>query len=327
MRFCLKAAAVLALFALPAAGFAATCAMQDEMHPADQAAIADAGTRLLQAIASQDETTIKATLLPAEANEWGGIQSAVEQAGPIIGGGHLQFRNAFLLDASMQTAPADTDFFCSNASGSMNITLSMRDLPPGRYAVLLADALGSPLAGQVGLVLAWNPTVSQWQLAGLSIRPGALDGHDGVWYWRRARSMATADPWTAWYDYDLAAYLQLPFDFISSPNLQKLRQEQERITPAPRNSFPLTLPQGDRTWKVDSVVLDTSLRAPDLAVVYESTGVTDPAAQRTEATSVLSAFLKVQPGIRANFHGLWAVAAKNGQHTPVMELPMSQIPQ
>jgi len=326
MRFYPKVAA-LVLLALPATALGATCTMQDEMHPPDQAAIADAGTRLLQAIAGQDEATIKSALLPAETDEWSGIQSAVEQAGPLIGGGHLQFRDAFLLDASMQAATVDTDFFCSNTSGSMNITLSMHDLPPGRYAVLLADSLGSPLAGQVGLVLAWNPQVSQWQLAGLSVRPGTFDGHDGVWYWRRARSVATADPWTAWYDYDLAAYLQLPFDFISSPNLQKLRQEQEHIVPAPRTAFPLTLPQGDRSWKIDSVVLDTSLREPDLAVVYESTGVTDPAAQRTEATSVLSAFLKAQPGIRANFHGLWAVAVRNGQRTPVMELPMTQIPQ
>jgi len=327
MRFCSKAIAAVALFAAPAAILAATCTMQDEMHPPDQAAIADAGARLLQAIAGQDETTVKAALLPAEAGDWSGIQSAVQQAAPITANGHLQFRDAFLLDASMQPAPADTDFFCTNASGSMNITLSMRNLPPGRYAVLLADALGSPLAGQVGLVLAWNPQASQWQLAGLSVRPGALDGHDGVWYWKRARSLATADPWTAWYDYDLAAYLQLPFDFISSPNLQKLRDEQQKINPAPHTAFPLTLPQGDRSWKIDSVNIDTSLRAADLAVIYESSGVTDPAAQRTEATSVLTAFLKTQPGIRANFHGLWAVAVKNGQREPVMELPMAQIPQ
>jgi hypothetical protein len=300
--------------------------MQDEMHPPDQAALADAGTRLLQAIAGQNETTVKAALLPAEANAWNGIQAAIQQAGPLVANGHVQFRDAFLLDASMQAAPADTDFFCSNASGSMNITLSMHALPPGRYAVLLADALGSPLAGQIGLVLGWNAAASQWQLAGLSVRPGALDAHDGVWYWKRARGLANADPWSAWYSYDLAAYLQLPFDFISSPNMQKLREEQQKITPAPHAAFPLSLAQGDRTWQIDGVNIDTSLNAPDLAVVYESTGVSDPAAQRTEATSVMSAFLKAQPGIRANFHGLWAVAVKNGQHTPVMELPMAQIP-
>jgi hypothetical protein len=54
--------------------------------------------------------------------------------------------------------------------------------------------------------------------------------------------------------------------------------------------------------------------------------VTDPAALRTEATAVLSAFLKTQPGIRANFHGLWAYAEKDGKRTAVMELPMGQIP-
>jgi len=329
-HFCWKALAVVALLTLPAAGLAATCTMQDEMPAAEQTALADAGMRILQAIATQDETTVKAALLPAEAGAWSGIQAAVQQAGPLLNGGHLQFRDAFLLDASSQAAPADTEFFCSNASGAMNITLAMHDLPPGRYAVLLADALGAPLAGQVGLVLALNgaspDSASAWQLAGLSVRPGALDGHDGVWYWKRARSLASADPWSAWYDYDLAAYIQLPFDFISSPNLQKLRQEQQQISPTPQSAMPLSLAEGDRTWKIDSVGIDTSLREPDLDVVYESTGVTDPAALRTEATSVMTAFLKAQPGIRANFHGLWAIAVKNGQHTPVMELPMAQIP-
>jgi hypothetical protein len=326
MRICWKVVAAAVLLFTPVAGLAATCTMQDEMPAADQTALADAGMRLVQAIAGQDETTVKAALLPAEASEWGGIQAAVEQAGPLIGNGHVQFRDGFLLDASSQAAPADTEFFCSNASGSLNITLSMHELPPGRYAVLLADALGAPLAGQLGLVLAWNGSASAWQLAGLSVRPGALDSHDGVWYWKRARSLAQADPWSAWYDYDLAAYLQLPFDFLSSPNLQKLRQEQQQISPAPQSVFPLSLADGDRTWKIDSVGVDASLRAPDLDVVYESTGVTDPAALRTEATSVMSAFLKSQPSIRANFHGLWAIAVKNGQRTPVMELPMTQIP-
>ena len=50
------------------------------------------------------------------------------------------------------------------------------------------------------------------------------------------------------------------------------------------------------------------------------------AAQRTEATAVMSSFLKAQPGIKANFHGLWAYAEKDGKRNPVMELPMKQIP-
>jgi hypothetical protein len=326
MRFCRKVFAAAALLLIPIAGRSATCTMQDEMPPQDKSALAAAGARLSEAIASGDTATVKAALLPDEASAWDGIRSAVEQAQPLTSGGHVQFRDAFLLDASGQPAPADTEFFCTDASGSMNITLSMHNLPPGRYAVLLADALGAPLEGQLGIILGWDKPSSSWLLAGLSVRPGALDGHDGAWYWKRARDLAKADPWSAWYSYDTAAYLLLPVDFLSSPNLEKLRQEQGQISPSPRTVFPLSVPDGDRTWKIDGVNLDASLHELDLGVAYESTGVTDPAALRTEATTVLTAFLKTQPGIRANFHGLWAIAIKNGQRTPVMELPMTKIP-
>jgi hypothetical protein len=326
MRFGLKAMASAALLLAPAAALAATCTMQDEMNAQERDALAAAGAQLTEAIAGQNLAALKADLFPAEAGAWDGIQAAAQEAGPLTAGGRVLFRDAFLLDASSQAAPADTEFFCANTSGSMNITISMRNLPPGKYAVLLADALGAPQAGQMGLILAWDGTASAWQLAGLSVRPGAFDGHDGDWYWKRARDLAKADPWSAWFSYDTAAYLLLPVDFLSSPNLEKLRQEQQQISPAPPSVLPLSIPDGDRAWKIESVGFDPALHEPDLGVAYESTGVTDPAALRTEATAVMSAFLKAQPGIRANFHGLWAYAVRNGQRTPVMELPMDKIP-
>ena len=118
----------------------------------------------------------------------------------------------------------------------------------------------------------------------------------------------------------------MPVDFLSSPNLEKLGQEQVQVKNSPADAFPYSLPDGARTWKIDSVRLDTSLRQADLGVTYESTGVTDPAAMRTEAVAVLSAFLKAQPTLRQGFHGLWAYASKDGKVSPVMELPMAQIP-
>jgi hypothetical protein len=331
MNFGLKAMALhatiwMALLLAPAAVFAATCTMPDEMGAPDRTALAAAGAQLAQAIVAQNLAAVKADLYPAEASAWDGIQATAQLAAPLTAGGHIAFRQAFLLDASTQTAAADTQFFCANSNGSMNVTITMRNLPPGKYAVLLADAQGAPQAGQIGLILAWNGPAAAWQLAGLSARPGTFDGHDGDWYWKHARELARNDPWSAWFDYDAAAYLLLPVDFLSSPNLEKLRQEQQQISPAPPSVLPLTIPAGDRSWKIDSVGIDPSLREPDLGLAYESTGVSDPAALRTEATAVMSAFLKAQPGIRANFHGLWAYAVKNGQRSPVMELPMAQIP-
>ena len=326
MGFFRKLCAAAALFSAPLMGAAATCTSQAEMSSQDRDLVSGTALRLTAAAQQQDYAALQAALLPAEASEWNTIQAAAQNASTLLAGGRIKLRNLYLLDASMETAPAEAQFFCTNASGSLTVTITMHQLPPGRYAVALADGVGAKLAGQVGLVLAWDNVAPGWKLAGLSARQGEFDGHDGVWYWTQGRSLAHGDPWSAWYSDDAARYLLIPVNFLVSPNLQKLNQEQDQIQPSPPKQLPLNLPQGDRTWKVDSVYLDPSLHEPDLAVVYESTGVTDPAALRTEATSVLSAFLKAQPGIRANFHGLWAIAEKNGKRNAVMELPMSQIP-
>jgi hypothetical protein len=316
----------LALLLTPWTSRAASCTPEPQLGSLDRDALSAIVTKVANAVTAQDESTLQAVLLPQEASQWEGIRVAVEQAAPLLKGGHFQLRNLYLLDASEQTAPMDTQFFCSNAAGSLTVTISMSALPPGRYAVVLADTVGAPLAGQIGLVLAWDSAAVAWKLAGLTIRPGVFEGHDGVWYWVRGRSLAKPDPWSAWYSYDAARYLLLPVDFLSSPNLEKLRQEQALIMPSPQSAFPLSLPDGDRTWKIEAVGLDPTLHEADLGVVYQSTGVTDPAALRTEATAVLSAFLKTQPGIRANFHGLWAYAEKDGRRTAVIELPMKEIP-
>jgi len=316
----------LALLLAPWTSRAASCTPEPQLGSLDRDALSAIVTKVANALTAQDYSTLQALLLPQEAAQWEGIRAAVEQAAPLLKGGQFQLRNLYLLDASEQAAPADTQFFCSNAAGSLTVTVNMSALPPGRYAVALADAAGAPLAGQIGLVLAWDGAAKEWKLAGLTVRPGVFDGHDGVWYWVRGRALAKPDPWSAWYSYDAARYLLLPVDFLSSPNLEKLRQEQALIMPSPQSAFPLSLPDGDRTWKIEAVGLDPALREPDLGVVYQSTGVTDPAALRTEATAVLSAFLKAQPGIRANFHGLWAYAEKDGKRTAVIELPMDKIP-
>jgi hypothetical protein len=328
MRLCWKVLAAAAVLALPGLSYAANCVTQAELLAPDRDALTAAGGRLAISVAQQDYDNLKAALLPAEAGEWDGMRSAVELAAPLLKGGQIQLRSIYLLDASSQLAAMDTQFFCSNATGSLTVSIMLRSLPPGRYAVVLADAAGAPLGGQIGIILAWDATGSAaWKLAGLSVRQGIFDGHDGVWYWTHARELATQEqPWSAWYSYEAARWLLVPVDFLSSPNLEKLDHEQSLIKGGPQDAFPMSLHDGDREWKIDSVRLDTSLHQADLGVTYESTGVTDPAAVRTEAISVLSTFLKSQPGLRGSFHGLWAYAMKDGKRTPVMELSMGQIP-
>ncbi len=326
MRIVWRVLTASVMLLTPLANWATNCTAQAELGSLDRDALSAASGRVTTAVLAQDFNALQANLLPQEASDWDGIRATVEQAAPLVKGGNFALRDVYLLDATDQTTTQDTQFFCSNATGSLTVTITMSALPPGRYAVVLADAAGAPLAGQMGLILAWDGAATQWKLAGLTVRPGVFDGHDGVWYWQRARGLAATDSWSAWFSYDAARYLLLPVDFLSSPNLQKLHQEQSLISPTPESQFPLSLPDGDRTWKIDAVGLDASLHEPDLGVAFESTGATDAAALRTEATAVMSAFLKAHPDLRANFHGLWAYAEKDGKRTPVMELPMKEIP-
>jgi hypothetical protein len=317
----------LILFALlpwPATARAVTCTSQAEIPAADRDQIAASALQLAVDIGNRDSSALENALLPSETGSWEAIHAAADQAANFVKGGQMQIRNVYLLDATMLTAPADSQFFCSDSTGSLTVTLTMRSLPPGRYAVVLADAAGAPLAGQLGFILGSAP--QGWKLGGFSARQGAFGGHDGVWYWSQARDAAKGgSDWSAYYLYDTAHYLLVPVDFLSSPNLQKLDQEQSQLTNSPREAFPVTLTDGPRTWKVDSVGLDTTLNEPDLGVVYESMGVTDPGAARTEAVAVLSALLKAHPDLRQSFHGLWAYAMNGGKRTFAIELPMTQI--
>ncbi len=315
------------LVAAPLPSFGVSCTTQAEMQPQDRTALAAVGQRLTTAIVQQDYATLQSQLLPAISSQWDGIRGEVDLGAPLLKGGQAEIQSIYLLDASTQAETTDDQFFCSNKSGSLTVTISMRALPPGRYAVVLANATGAPLGGQIGLIAVWDPTGTPgWKIGGVSVRQGIVDGHDGVWYWSKARSLAsTGQPWSAWFSYDLARYLLLPVDFLSSPNMEKLSREQSQVRDSP-GGFPLSLADGARTWKIDGVRIDTTLHQSDLSVTYESLGIEDPAAARTEATAVLSAILKAHPELKGNFHGMWAVASKDGKLTPVMELPMAQIP-
>ena len=117
-----------------------------------------AGQQLGNAVTQQNFSALQATLLPAVAPQWESIREVIEQGAPVVKGGQVQLNALYQLDATSLTSPADTQFFCSNSNGSLTVTISMRALPPGKYAVILAYVLGAPAPGQA-------PPASVGQLA------------------------------------------------------------------------------------------------------------------------------------------------------------------
>lgn len=319
----------LAALLLGANAHAVSCTTQSGLKPDERRAILETGNALAADVSGQKLDALQAALLPAVTGDWEGMKSVATAAGPLVQGGAIEWGDAYLLDATDLKAPTDSQFFCTNADSQTTITINLRSLPPGRYAVLLGDATGAPLAGQLAFILGQDPPQagSPWKLGGIFAREGALDGHDGVWYWSEARKYASAkQEVSAWLAYDLARWLLIPVDFLSSPHLEKLNREQQNGT-NPAASMPLTVTgDGGKSWKINSLRIDTALHHADIALTYESTGTTDPVAARAEAVAVMSALLKVHPGIREHFHGLWAYAERDGRQNYAIELAMHDIP-
>ncbi|WP_263359358.1 hypothetical protein [Acidicapsa ligni] len=318
----------LALLFAPLQAAALSCTTQAELSPADRDALLAAANPLAAAVASQNMDLLQSSLLPSVTGDWESLRGVAESAKSLLQGGQLQWRNGYLLDATDMKAPADAQFFCTNTDNSMTVTVNLHALPPGKYALVLGDFTGNPLTGQLGMILGFD---TKWKLGGLFVREGALGGHDGVWYWSHAREeMKAKHTWAAWFDYDVARWLLLPVDFLSSPNLDKLNTEQLQMT-APSDSLPLTVAStaasdAGKSWKITGLRLDTTLHQPDLGLTYESTGLTDPTASRAEALGVMSGLLHTYPELRANFQGLWAYAEKDGKRTYAIEIPMHDIP-
>jgi hypothetical protein len=338
LRGCLNVAGVITLLTLASTPiWAINCTTQASLQPADRDALLAVGNAIAGDVASQNFDQLQASLLPAVTSDWESIRGVAQSAAPVLKGGKVYWGDGYLLDASDIKGPADTEFFCTHADSAATMTITLRSLPTGRYALLIGDFEGAPLAGQMALILGADATAGgKWKLGGLFVHEGAFDGpggvHDGVWYWRHARELASKKAvWSAWFSYDAARWLLIPVDFLSSPHLENLNKEQSQLPANPADSLPLTVtgnagPDAGKSWKITAIHLDATLHAPDLGVVYESTGLTEPVAARAEAIAVMSALLKLHPELRENFHGLWAYAEKDGKRSYAIELAMHDIP-
>jgi hypothetical protein len=319
---------------------AVSCTTQASLQSADRDALVTAGNVIAGSVSSQNFDALQASLLPSVSGDWDSIRGVAQSAAPLVKGGKLTWGDGYLLDATDLKTPSDAQFFCTNADSSVTMTISLRGLPPGKYALLIGDYDGAPMAGQIALILGTDPTAhNNWKLGGLFVREGAFNGHDGIWYWRRARELATKKPgtpasgqvgtqnWPAWFSYDVARLLLLPVDFLSSPHLEKLNHEQSQLAGNPQDTLPLYVSvTGAQPAKITSIRLDDTLHADDLALTYEGTGITDPQAAKNQAVAVMSGLLKLHPELRDNFHGLWAYAEQDGRRSYAIELPMKDIP-
>jgi len=319
---------VCAMLWLPRA-YAATCKSQSEMTTVERDALASAARSMAGEVQSGDVQALKAKTIPAVAANFGGIAASIANLAPMVQHATLTVDDLYSLDASTDPAgSAATDFFCGNPI----IVLHFTNLPPAKYALAILHATGVAKPQQISLVLS-ETAPNQWMLAGFFNRPMTEAGHDGLWYWERAREFAQKKMnLAAWFYYQTAAYLLDPVPFLASPNLQKLQEEASKVRPANLpGATPMTLNVHGITFQITGMQPTTELGPWDLEVHYvpdaaHQAQLNNPAAARQQVIDVMTALLDQNPGLREAFHGMWVRAFEGDASLFALELPMDQIP-
>ena len=315
------------LLALPAFGVA--CTTESQMSAGQRAILEQAARSLAANIAGGDTAAVKAQTISAVAARFSGIAESIQSVSPSIQHATVAIEALYQLDATDLAMPADAQFFCGLPGSSLIVEMTIPQLPPGTYAFALLRATGVDHPQQISMILANDPSGSAtWKLAGLFTRPMTMGEHDGVWFWQQAREYAAKkQSWDAWFYYQTAQFLLQPVDFLTSPNLQKLRTEAEKIRPSGLpGAAPLELIADDQNYDITDIHTGEFTGHLDLIVTYRSAPNLDPVAARAQVTAIMRALLQFHPELAEAFHGLWVYASALGNQTPfALELPMDQI--
>jgi hypothetical protein len=321
-----KITAVL-LLAPAASALAVSCISQSHMAAAERDKYVSAARAIAADAQKGDVAAVKATTLGSVAADFDGIAASIQALSPLIRTATLTVDSVYALDASDLKAPEDqTQFFCGIGNTARSVSFNIPQLPPGRYVLAIFHAMGVAQPQQVSMLLSGDAGGS-WKLAGFFVRPWTAGGHDGIWYWKQAREyQQKKQDWNSYFYFKTAAYLLMPVDFVSSPNLEKLQKETSSVqSPGLPGEQPMQLAANSQSFAVTSLRTDGSLGGLDLVIHFQGAELPDPVAARTRNVEVMKAMLAQHPELRLSFHGLWVYADAPNQRSFAIELPMDQI--
>jgi hypothetical protein len=322
---------VAALFLLSATtARAVTCTTQAEMKEPARATLVTAVRAIAGEMQANNANAVKAVTIPSVAANFGGIAASIQKLNADLIGATFTVTSVYDLDAT--DAPRGEDavqFFCGVAANDLHVIFNIPGLPAGHFAFAIVEATGVKNPQRLSMLLqkSGSQGTGTWQLAGFFPRPLLSAGHDGVWYWQKARAFNKAGrPWSAYFYYQTAIYLLLPAEFVDSNNFDKLIQELRAATPGGLpGAQPMTVNVDGSPVAISNLRTDSALGGFDLVVRYETADVSNPAAARTRSVALMKALLALHPDWKEAFHGLWVFANAPNQQPFSLELSMPEI--
>jgi hypothetical protein len=328
------AALLLAALAVGDACGAEKCVTQSQMPAADKDALVAAATALATKIQANDQAAVKALTIADYQKDFSGMSGVIAATAPRLQGTTPEVTDVYVLDAStlqaVNGANPDASFFCTLNQSQMEAEFSIPQLPPGRYGFAIVTMNG---ANPWRLAMLLRQEGGAWRLAGLYPKPMTAGGHDGLWYWKQARTLgAEKESWDQWLYLQEAQQLLLPANFVSSTHSEKLREELTNATPPPLSGglsadSPLVVKakDGAEFRFTGLAVIDVAAQV-DVAAHIKVDALGDPAAARKRNVDAAAALVDAHPELRKAFHGVWVFADAPGAPAYATELAMADIP-
>ncbi len=324
----------------PSLLFAQTCITQAKMTSDIRDGLSAAALTLAQAVQQADVAKVQGMTIAefSSASAFGPTESLIRATAGRMGNDALRVTQIYQLDASSRAADdtSDADFSCALAGTTAETDFAISGLPRGLYGFAMVEATGEH-PWLLAFLLQRDGGV--WKLAGFYPRARTAAGHDGIWYWKSARTYAKADElWLAWIFYGQAAELLRPANFVTSTNLDRLLSERRRYAPPELaggigSNHPLVMKASDdKGGTVEYRFTNISAQGSDddkelnLILHIPVDGVSDSAVTIARSKAAAKAFLDAHMELRQAFSGVWVFADSEGHEPLVTEQTIANIP-
>ena len=303
--------AAIAALILGGNAYAQTCQASGDMDAATRTALENAGKRYFQMAASGDVFNLKQNAIPSLAANFSGVETAVVDNKANIQGTPT-IRPPFLLQATGNAPIERAEFLCGvfGAQGQTanSAVFVINNLPPGTYAIVIADVTGPKGPYTVSFVLQQMGT--DWKIGGFYVRSGEAAGHDANWYITQARQYkAKGENHNAYLYLQQARELTAPVPFMSTLQTDKLYDEAHAAMPndIPAGGNTVDLQAGNgKTYKLTTIFPLAVGNDLDLVVKYQTADVSNTTQAFADNMAVIKALVNKYPELRQAFAGVVA---------------------
>ncbi len=310
---------LLALLALTVTAQAQTCQTSGELDDATRSVIASSAQRFFDMAGKGDAASLRQNAVATFSSDFSAIETSVKDYQQALAGAQATPKTIFLLEAEGSAPIPNAEFYCGVFGKSGQTTgsaiLDLTNLSPGRYAVVVLEAVGPTARTNFSLIL--QQAGAEWKLGGLFIKPAQVAGHDSDWFIARSHEYKSKGQMhNAWLFLLQGRSLASPLPFMSTLATDRLYDELQGVQPAdvPVAGKTADLAVGETTYKLTALFPDGVGNDVDLIVKYQTADASNAAQVNQSNLAVIRALVAKYPEFRDAFAAVVARAVDPTGH-------------